>query len=146
MKSITLSCVTAAALTLSLVSPTVVALFSHDTQLAAAAAHKRRFHRAARQQEEEAVIDVNLDTPEELVVREASTPVVQHGDAKTTAAPATSSNRLMKRDYNGRATFFEPGLGACGGYSSAGDFVRPPLAPRRVLTDFSIWAPDGRHE
>lgn len=124
MKSIAVSCVAAAALTLSLVSPTVVALSSHDTQLAAAAAHKRRFHRAAARQE--SVIDVDLDTPQELVVRAASTPVVQHGDAKTTAAPASSSNRLMKRDYNGRATFFEPGLGACGGYSSAGDFVGSP--------------------
>lgn len=134
MKSIAVSCVAAAALTLSLVSPTVVALSSHDTQLAAAAAHKRRFHRAARQEtQEESVIDVDLETPEELVVRTASSPVVQHGDAKTTAAPATSSNRLMKRDYNGRATFFEPGLGACGGYSSAGDFVRPPHAPWRVV-------------
>jgi hypothetical protein len=134
MKSIAVSCVAAAALTLSLVSPTVVALSSHDTQLAAAAAHKRRFHRAARQEtQEESVIDVDLETPEELVVRTASSPVGQHGDAKTTAAPATSSNRLMKRDYNGRATFFEPGLGACGGYSSAGDFVRPPHAPWRVV-------------
>jgi hypothetical protein len=44
----------------------------------------------------------------------------------------SSNSDIAKRAdstvYSGRATFFEPGLGACGGYNSASDFVRFILA------------------
>ncbi|GAA5862270.1 hypothetical protein JCM3774_004843 [Rhodotorula dairenensis] len=132
MKSIAVSCVAVAALSLSLVAP-VVGTSLHDTQLAA---HRRRFHHVHRSPEPEAVeteadesaasvVDVDLAAPGELVVRNA-TPVeaaAAAGDAPHPTEAPTSSKHLMKRDYNGRATFFDPGLGACGGYSSAGDFM-----------------------
>lgn len=37
-----------------------------------------------------------------------------------------TNHTLAKRAFSGRATFFEPGLGACGTYSSASDYVSYP--------------------
>ncbi|KAI5480976.1 expansin family protein [Pseudohyphozyma bogoriensis] len=50
------------------------------------------------------------------VVRAASSLAVRDGEDKM---------RLMKRgqSFSGRATFFAPGLGACGEYSSASDYM-----------------------
>lgn len=119
MKSFGVSVAAAAALSLSLVAP-AVGSSSHHNNLAA---HKRRFdrvHRAADSPEQASheVIDVDVNAGG-LVVRNA-TPVV----GGLAAEDAEQSHHLSKRGYNGRATFFEPGLGACGTYSGAGDFVR----------------------
>lgn len=154
MKSIAVSCVAAAALSLSLVAP-VLGSSPHDAQLAA---HRRRFHHHQQQpgprsadtdeSADSAVVDVDLAAPGELLVRNASpvepAAVGRSGDAPPQTTEAPTAKHLMKRDYNGRATFFEPGLGACGGYSSAGDFVRNAphthlsfLAATAMLTDSS---------
>lgn len=36
---------------------------------------------------------------------------------------STTTHHLSKRGFSGRATFFAPGLGACGAYSKASDYV-----------------------
>jgi len=55
--------------------------------------------------------------------------VSQQQAAETTALAVRESDekhQLIKRgNFNGRATFFDPGLGACGTYSGANDYVRP---------------------
>ncbi|GAA5853114.1 hypothetical protein JCM9279_000862 [Rhodotorula babjevae] len=85
------------------------------------AAHARRFNRVLRGPEDAPVIDLELSDPAhkaDFAVRNAS--LVAQGDSHGDGAELHS---LSKRGFNGRATFFEPGLGACGTYSGAGDFM-----------------------
>lgn len=122
MKSFGISLVAAAAVSLSLVSPAAGSSSGHAANLAA---HKRRFNRVHRSPTgtedamsstgEQAVIDVDMSAGE-LVVRNATATAAQEGLQE-------SGNHLSKRGYNGRATFFQPGLGACGTWSNSGDFV-----------------------
>ena len=84
------------------------------------AAHSRRFNRVLRGPDDAPVIDLELSDPAhkaDFAVRNAS--LVAQGDSS-----GAELHSLSKRGFNGRATFFEPGLGACGTYSGAGDFVR----------------------
>ncbi|GAA5894162.1 hypothetical protein JCM8208_002365 [Rhodotorula glutinis] len=85
------------------------------------AAHSRRFNRVLRGPEDAPVIDLELsdsvNNKADFVVRNASL-VAQGGDSD-----GHELHSLSKRGFNGRATFFEPGLGACGTYSGAGDFM-----------------------
>lgn len=63
--------------------------------------------------------------------------------ASSNNATADGPHALVKRappsydTFNGRATFFQPGLGACGQYSTASDYVRAPknTRARRSGTD-----------
>ncbi|GAA5931223.1 hypothetical protein JCM3775_004967 [Rhodotorula graminis] len=85
------------------------------------AAHSRRFNRVLRGPDDAPVIDLELSDPAhkaDFAVRNAS--LVAQGDSSSDGQELHS---LSKRGYNGRATFFEPGLGACGTYSGAGDFM-----------------------
>lgn len=55
-----------------------------------------------------------------------------------------NKHELMKRgNFNGRATFFDPGLGACGTYSSGNDFVSTVNTtyspPPSLLSFHSTW-------
>lgn len=43
--------------------------------------------------------------------------------ASALAAPVANNNNLAARSQTGKATFFEPGLGACGWQSSASDHI-----------------------
>lgn len=51
------------------------------------------------------------------------------GTAGLAVRDGNEKKRLMKRgpEYSGRATFFAPGLGACGTNSKASDYVRTPF-------------------
>lgn len=87
---------------------------SHDLT----SAHHRRFHHRQQQQHQQ-------HQPGGTVVAE---PVENETeDAQVTSLAVReddSKHQLAKRGgYNGRATFFDPGLGACGTYSGAGDYV-----------------------
>lgn len=71
-------------------------------------AHAKRFGKVVRN-------NVHHGAPIEERSNVSSGLAVREGD---------ETKRLSKRDFSGRATFFAPGLGACGTYSGAGDYVR----------------------
>ncbi|BGP46057.1 hypothetical protein JCM10450v2_001897 [Rhodotorula kratochvilovae] len=83
------------------------------------AAHSRRFNRVLRSpgENEAPVVDLEL-TDADIGFGNAS--LVAVGDARDDGEEGHS---LSKRGYSGRATFFAPGLGACGTYSSASDYI-----------------------
>ncbi|BGP37963.1 hypothetical protein JCM10449v2_001890 [Rhodotorula kratochvilovae] len=108
------SAILAAAATLAL--PSVAhASSSHGP----GAAHSRRFNRVLRSpgENEAPVVDLEL-TDADIGFGNAS--LVAVGDARDDGEEGHS---LSKRGYSGRATFFAPGLGACGTYSSASDYI-----------------------
>lgn len=130
MKAATLLAAATAALSLPLSAQASSSSSHHGPN---SAAHSRRFNRVLRGPEDAPVIDLEA---EGFSVRNAS--LVAQGDSTGEG----ELHNLSKRGYSGRATFFEPGLGACGTYSSSSDYVRPiPLAvfARRSLDPPSGW-------
>ncbi|GAA6054552.1 hypothetical protein JCM3770_006027 [Rhodotorula araucariae] len=102
----------AAALTLSAVAH---ASSSHGP----GPAHSRRFNRVLRSPDadEAPIIDLELNDGQ-FSISNAS--LVAQGD---TRGDDGEGHMLAKRGYSGRATFFQPGLGACGTYSSSSDYM-----------------------
>lgn len=49
----------------------------------------------------------------------------------TSAAPVNTTAHLSKRAFSGRATYYDVGLGACGQYNVASDFI-VAVGPCRV--------------
>lgn len=97
----------AAALSLSAVPAAHASSSSHGHD---AAAHARRFSRVLRVPAPDAQPVIDLEA-------------LPAANETSLAVNGTEGHRLMKRGYSGRATFFAPGLGACGTYSSASDYV-----------------------
>ncbi|GAA5947205.1 hypothetical protein JCM3765_001574 [Sporobolomyces pararoseus] len=86
---------------------------SHDLT----SAHHRRFHHRQQQQQQQHSGGAVVAEPVENETEDAQVTslAVREDDSK---------HQLAKRGgYNGRATFFDPGLGACGTYSGAGDYM-----------------------
>lgn len=117
MKSVSLYTLAAVGTVLSTLPRS--ALATHDAA-ALASAHHRRFHH----RQHATLAERELDTPTAASDVDAD----QADDAEVTALAVRDSDEskqlLVKRGgYNGRATFFDPGLGACGTYSGASDYV-----------------------
>ncbi|TNY20251.1 hypothetical protein DMC30DRAFT_265805 [Rhodotorula diobovata] len=111
MKAATLLAAATAALSLPLSAQASSSSSHHGPN---SAAHSRRFNRVLRGPEDAPVIDLEA---EGFSVRNAS--LVAQGDSTGEG----ELHNLSKRGYSGRATFFEPGLGACGTYSSSSDYM-----------------------
>ncbi|GAA5842099.1 hypothetical protein JCM3766R1_000006 [Sporobolomyces carnicolor] len=117
MKSVSLYTLAAVGTVLSTLPRS--ALATHDAA-ALASAHHRRFHH----RQHATLAERELDTPTAASDVDAD----QADDAEVTALAVRDSDEskqlLVKRGgYNGRATFFDPGLGACGTYSGASDYM-----------------------
>ncbi|GAA5996250.1 RlpA-like double-psi beta-barrel domain-containing protein [Rhodotorula paludigena] len=97
----------AAALSLSAIPAAHASSSSHGHD---AAAHARRFSRVLRAPAPDAQPVIDLEA-------------LPAANETSLAVNGTEGHRLMKRGYSGRATFFAPGLGACGTYSSASDYI-----------------------
>lgn len=121
MRSLTLPLIAAAALSLG--STPAAASVGSSSHGLGSVAHHRRFDRVMRtpaeQPDAQPVIDLDFRDGEFVVRNSTLDGDLVEGGNKT----------LVKRGgYSGRATFFDPGLGACGTHSSSSDFVRPTLS------------------
>lgn len=118
MRSLTLPLIAAAALSLGS-SPAAASVGSwpHGP---GSVAHHRRFDRVMRTPVEKPDAQPVID----LELRDGA---FVPADSTLDGEPVDGGNKtLVKRGgYSGRATFFTPGLGACGTHSSSSDFVRP---------------------
>ncbi|GAA6025434.1 hypothetical protein JCM11491_004309 [Sporobolomyces phaffii] len=113
MKSISLYTLAAV---LTALPPSSLAAAAHSSSDLLASAHHRRFHHK------------HSTTTSQQQQQQHDTPVQDAPTSDVTALAVRDSDashpQLVKRGgYNGRATFFDPGLGACGTYSSSSDFM-----------------------
>ncbi|KAJ8295489.1 Allergen Asp f 7 [Rhodotorula toruloides] len=116
MRSLTLPLIAAAALSLG--STPAAASVGSSSHGLGSVAHHRRFDRVMRtpaeQPDAQPVIDLDFRDGEFVVRNSTLDGDLVEGGNKT----------LVKRGgYSGRATFFDPGLGACGTHSSSSDFM-----------------------